>query len=388
VQFPRILLYFVFMSLVSAPGVGADEPEPLPTEHPSEPTATGPALGGTAGGGEISSAASRESDPGAEERVDVPTLHASIPSPNPSQEPVSRAPDPPATDAAAAPPSPVADPIARASAPVPAASGASPARWILPFEIGQRWTYVFVRERSRSMAGAENEAEARAEVEIESEVEKQRGTLTVEIAAPAPEYGEGVVRMHSILQVSEFGSTGAEPEESESFVRNGSEGIALVAEEMNNPVEGKSRLTRYPVPLRMLDAGASADEPWSVGVREQGGMKTELAGRILGVQDVQTPRGLFERCLVVRLEGAVSGVVEAHGSRTEIPDGRYTSTEWYAPGVGRVLVKQEISQTLVLEDGSEVLYSERIQFALRETTATVPAAPEPDPDPPVTASDL
>jgi hypothetical protein len=282
------------------------------------------------------------------------------------------------------PPSTAADSTARAAAPRPAASGASPARWIVPFEVGERWTYVFVRERGRSIAGAEVEDAA----ELESEVEKQRGTLTVEITGPAPEYGEGVVRMHSTLQGSEFGAAGTEPEESEAFLRVGSDGIALVAEKLNNPVEGKSRLTRYPVPLRLLDAGVSAGEPWSVGVRRQGEMQTELTGRILGVQDVQTPRGLFEHCLVVRIEGVVSGVVEAYGSRMEIPDGRYTSTQWYAPGVGRVLVKQEIRQTLVLEDGSQVLYSERIQYALRETTAAGPAAPEPEPARPVTASDL
>jgi len=380
VQFPRFLIHVVSLSLMTAPLAGADELDSFPTEHPSEPIATGPARGDATGGTLVPSAASRRSDPGAEERVDVPSLNEPLPAPTSSPEPASRTPDPPATDATAAPPSSTAGSPPRAASPEPAARGANPARWIVPFEIGQRWTYVFVRERSRSTA--------EDETGVEDEVEKQRGTLTVEITAPAPEYGAGVVRQHTTLQRSELGTAGIDPEESEAFLRVGSSGIALVAEETNNPVEGRTRLTRYPAPLHMLDAGASAGEPWSVGVREQGEVQTELVGRILGVQDVQTPHGLFERCLVVRIEGAISGVVEAHGSRLEIPDGRYSSTVWYAPGVGRVLIKEETSQTLVLEDGSEMLYSERIQYALRETTAAGPAAADPDPAHPVTEGDL
>ncbi|MBW2294240.1 MAG: hypothetical protein JRG94_18290 [Deltaproteobacteria bacterium] len=59
----------------------------------------------------------------------------------------------------------------------------------------------------------------------------------------------------------------------------------------------------------------------------------------------------------------------------EVPSGDFSVTQWYAPGVGLVLAKEEISQTLVLEDGKSMDYSERSQFALRSTESTTAAAP-------------
>jgi len=95
---------------------------------------------------------------------------------------------------------------------------------------------------------------------------------------------------------------------------------------------------------------------------------------VLGVQDAQTPLGLFERCLVVRIQGKIAGVIEANGNRMEVPEGSFTATEWYAPGVGPVLIKEELTQTIVLEDGTTLEYSERTQFALRSTEGMTPAS--------------
>ena len=71
----------------------------------------------------------------------------------------------------------------------------------------------------------------------------------------------------------------------------------------------------------------------------------------------------------------ISGVVEVYGSRMEVPTGEVTLTEWYAPGVGLVLAKEERSQTLVFEDGTRMEYSERTQFALRSTDSPATAVP-------------
>ena len=50
-------------------------------------------------------------------------------------------------------------------------------------------------------------------------------------------------------------------------------------------------------------------------------------------------------------------------------------TIWYAPGVGRVLAKEVLSQTVILEDGATLEYSERTQFALRSNEESAPASP-------------
>jgi hypothetical protein len=140
---------------------------------------------------------------------------------------------------------------------------------------------------------------------------------------------------------------------------------------------GLGSLVHYEVPLPVLEAAAEPGQRWSVGVRSQQDLHTDLDGEVLGVQDVQTPRGRFEGCLVIRLTGQISGVVEAYGRRMEVPTGDFSLTQWYAPGVGLVLAKQEISQTLVLEDGKSMEYSERAQFALRSTELASAAAPAP-----------
>lgn len=237
-----------------------------------------------------------------------------------------------------------------------------------PFDVGRRWSYVYVRERTRTIAGAP------------PEVEKLRGTLINEVAGTAPEFGPHVVRIQSSLHGKLEGEATPKVETSNAFYQSQGTSYQLVAEEVKDPVAGNSNLTRYLKPLRLLESQVAVGHRWTVGVRQRGQLKTELEGEVLGVQDVQTPKGVFERCLVVRLTGKITGIVEAYGTRMEVPDGQYTATEWYAPGVGRVLSKIEMVQKLVLEDGTIVDYVERTQFALRsveQSQRTVPASHEP-----------
>jgi len=250
------------------------------------------------------------------------------------------------------------------SPPTQASKGAH--EWA-PFEVGRSWTYVFARDRSRTISGQE------------PEIERLRGVRIDEITADAPQFGQGVVRMQSSM----LGRLDADPdgaevrENSVNFYRSTGNRYQLVAEEGETAGSGSNQITHYASPLRLLESQAEVGQKWKVGTRNQGGLTTELTGEILGVQDVQTPAGLFERCLVVRIEGRIAGVLEAYGSRMEVPEGTFSMTEWFAPGVGLVLTKEELSQVIVLEDGSRLDYSERTQFALRSSEESAPASPPP-----------
>lgn len=240
----------------------------------------------------------------------------------------------------------------------------------MPTEIGRRWTYVYVREQIRD-TGDGNPI-----------VEKLRGTRIDEITAAAPEFGENVVRVRSGLQGRLAAGTAGSTETSEErvgFFRHSGSSYQLVAEETTDPASGVTSLVQYALPLSLVESGAQPGQRWKVGVRSDGDLHTNLEGEVLGTEDVQTPKGLFKRCLVVRLTGQISGVVESYGSRIEVPTGDFTLTEWYAPGVGLVLAKKELKQTFVFEDGTSMEYSERTQFALRSTdeaVSPVPAAAE------------
>lgn len=230
-------------------------------------------------------------------------------------------------------------------------------------EVGRRWTYTYVREQTRTLPGGN------------PEVEKLHGTRVDEITGRSPEFGEGVVRVQSSSRGRASSSPAESIEEHVGFYRALGSSYQLVAEQVPDPTSGTAALVKYEAPLSMLEAAAEPGQRWSVGVRTRRDLHTNLEGEVLGVQDAQTPHGLFERCLVIRLTGQISGVVEAYGSRMEVPSGDFTITEWYAPGVGLVLAKEEFSQILVLEDGTSMDYSERTQFALRSTEPAAAAAP-------------
>ena len=238
--------------------------------------------------------------------------------------------------------------------------------WV-PTDVGRRWTYLFVSERSIARSGEE------------PHVEKLRGTRVDEISGLAPEIGENVIRVQSRLVGRTAGDASGSSDEKTGFYRATPSSYQLVAERTLDPTSGSAPLVRYEVPLAMLELTAEPGQRWKVGVRSQGDLHTDLEGEVLGVQNAQTPHSLFENCRVIRLSGQISGVIEVYGERMEVPSGDYTVTQWYAPGMGLVLAKEELRQTLVRGDGSSMEYSERNQFALRSVEpadAQVPAASE------------
>lgn len=242
---------------------------------------------------------------------------------------------------------------------------AYPALVGLMTEVGRSWTYMVVSERTRNVEGGELESE------------KVRGTRIDEITGLAPELGAGVVRMLSTSRQRSSKSPNELSETHTGYYRAAGSSFQLVAEQAPNSNSEIGAVMQYDVPLHVLEAAAQPGQRWSIGVRSQQDLHTNLEGEVLGVQDVETPQGPFKGCLVIRLKGQISGVIEAYGSRMEVPSGDYSVTQWYAPGVGLVLAKEEISQTLILEDGRSMNYSERTQFALRSSESAAAAAPAP-----------
>ena len=248
-----------------------------------------------------------------------------------------------------APAAPVADPSAGAAKIAP--SQTVPPRWV-PLDVGNQWTYVYVRERERSLGG------------VEPELESFRGTLVEEVIGNVPDYSPRAVEIRSTVRGHLEGSASETVEERRSFVESNGFSYRVLAIEAENPIAGEIEFKRFTPPLLALKADARVGEKWPIGSRETGGLLTEIEGEVLGVQDAKVPSGVFEKCLVVRYTGRFSGAIEVHGSRVEVPSVEIVTTEWYAPGVGKVLAKEEIGQTMVLADGSTLYYIERTQFAL------------------------
>jgi hypothetical protein len=258
---------------------------------------------------------------------------------------------PAAADAALdAPAVPAAEAVPAAAAKI-APSHTTQPRWV-PLDVGNQWTYVYLRERERGLDG------------VAPDLESFRGTLVEEVVGNVPEYSPRAVEVRSTVRGHMEGSSSETIQKHRSFVESNGFSYRVLATEAENPVAGNIELKRFTPPLLALKADANVGEKWRIGSRETGGLPTELEGEVLGVQDAKVPSGVFEKCLVVRYTGSFSGAIEISGNRIEVPSGEIVTTEWYAPGVGKVLAKEEIRQTMVLADGSALSYTERTQFAL------------------------
>ena len=270
-----------------------------------------------------------------------------------------------------------AEPLAIDHPPAPDGAARAPVAadtvW-LPTEPGRRWTYVYERERTRIVEGSQ---EAR---------ETLRGTRVDQVMGPAPEFGPETVLIESLLRGQVAGQPIETVERRRSFVESSGGGLVVLAREAPNPLGGEPELARFAVPLALLPPGLGVAQggKWRVGVDEASGLRSEVRGEILGLQDAQTPAGLFEKCLVVRYTADIAGAIDLYGDRIEVREGRGVTTAWYAPGVGQVLAKEELDQTLELSNGSTIQVREQIEFALRELwlPAAPAAAPAPAPEAP------
>lgn len=225
-------------------------------------------------------------------------------------------------------------------------------RW-MPVAVGKRWTYTYVRERVRAVDSEE------------PVIEILHGTRVDEVVAARPDFAPDALEVQSVVTGRVEGAENETVETVRSFLQSNGSSFRLLALEATDPFANTNRLVRFTPPLELLRADAGTGVKWPVGVQKLGDLTTELEGEILGIQDAQTPAGLYEKCLVVRYNGRVSGTTEAYGVRIEVPEGLLVILEWYAPGVGRVLAKEELNQIMRLSNGSTIKFSQRVQYALQ-----------------------
>jgi hypothetical protein len=249
----------------------------------------------------------------------------------------------------------------------PAATPASDA-W-MPLEPGRAWTYDYRRERTQTTAGAA------------PEIERFRGTLEDRVTGPAAEFGPAALEVISTLRGSTDGDAIQSTEKRRAFVEPHASGYRIHALDTENPILGANQLVRYDPPLEQLRVASGPESSWVIGTIDLGGLSTRLEARVVGVQDADTPSGRYADCLVVRYEGPLRGSIEAYGSTIEVTGGKVAVTEWLARGVGLVLAKEEVEQSLRLPDGSSVVVRERIQYALSASAQPTPASAQPTPAP-------
>jgi hypothetical protein len=237
----------------------------------------------------------------------------------------------------------------------------------MPAEVGRRWSYVYVRERTRTTDAAPPTSE------------QLHGILTEEITGPAPEFGADAVELVSTLEAQAGEQTSASSEKHRTILAIRSRILQEMAREGLDPVSGLTQLEHFSPPIDRIRYDAPAGTKWRMGAWKTEGLNAEYFGEILGVQDAKTPAGVFEKCLVVRYSAKLAGVVEVGGTRFEIRDGQVVSTEWYAPGIGRVLMKRELQESMILSNGSQMEFSESVQAALRDAGRGEGQSAEPAP---------
>lgn len=105
----------------------------------------------------------------------------------------------------------------------------------------------------------------------------------------------------------------------------------------------KSDSARYEPGLQLLKLPPDTAAGWKVGRMKMQGILVDLSARVLGREDVEVPGGSFKNCLKVKSSSdSISGNLQGSTRLAmTVTGGEFSSTSWYAPGVG--LVKQEVS---------------------------------------------
>lgn len=243
----------------------------------------------------------------------------------------------------------------------PHAASAADGRW-MPVEVGTKKTFVHRQDRELESEGASLGDE------------RMVGTREEWVIAPPSSMPEVTAEVRVTTTLA--GTEGEQTETQRVFVSPTPSAYQIHAAEFE--ANGQRYAIRYPRPAVALAENVGPGERWHVSSEDVGGLTGETWGEVVGIQDARTPAGLFEGCLVVRYTVELSGTLEVPGAGTmDVSDGRMVVTEWHAKDVGLVLAKEELSETLVAANGTEVVARMTSQSALKQLEgAASPAAPE------------
>jgi hypothetical protein len=128
----------------------------------------------------------------------------------------------------------------------------------------------------------------------------------------------------------------------------------------------------YQTPVKMLPDSLAKGATWQVSRGAFDEVSIVQTGEILGFQNVNTPSGPFTDCLVVRYRTTLSGRGMIGGVPEEVTDGEVVRTVWFARGVGMVLSKAEMHETVEVF-GQPTAVRVRTQSGLKGVKRTLSA---------------
>jgi len=232
----------------------------------------------------------------------------------------------------------------------------------MPIEIGAKKTFVHAQDRDLTTAG--------------QSLGKERWLGTREewvLQAPA-KVANATAEVRVTTRISS--DQGEEVDTQRLFVSPTASAYQIHSAQLES--NGQRYAIEYPRPALALEEGARPGEKWHVSSDDVAGLKGETWGEVVGIQDARTPAGLFEQCLVVRYTSELSGTLDVPGvGKMDVVQGSMVVTEWHAKGVGMVLSKEELSESLVGPNGVEVVVVMKSQSALKQLEGTGLAATAP-----------
>lgn len=255
-----------------------------------------------------------------------------------------------------------------APAPVDAARETRPeagsgARYWMPLETGNRWTYAATKDRVVSLPDGKSRTETVQETAVD-QVDHRLGAF-----AGAREAFELVGHRRPEGQPAGAGT------EQKLVVSSSEDGRVVLhtGEVAGRPIEMLS-------PVTFMPADAGVGSRWHVGEMIMGGLRMNLDAEAVALEDVTTPAGSFRGCLVVRYTGTVGGQLPGAEGSVPIRSGSLQAQEWFAPGVGSVKYVSTTSFGLVRPDGATLRTDEsvtRLLQSFRVGGSSAPAAPAP-----------
>jgi hypothetical protein len=239
---------------------------------------------------------------------------------------------------------------------------ASGSPW-MPVEIGAKKTFVHRQDRT-----IESHGESLGD-------ERWVGTREEQVLLPPSPIAGATAEVRVTTRMSN--ATEEQVETQRLFVSPTPSAYQIHAAELE--ANGQRYAIEYPSPAVALLENPTAGQKWHVSSEDVAGLKGDTWGEVVGIQDARTPAGLFEGCLVVRYTVDLSGTLEIPGAgKMDVTEGRMVVTEWHAKGVGMVLAKEELSETLVGPNGVEITAGMKSQTALKLLEGmALPASPAP-----------
>lgn len=232
--------------------------------------------------------------------------------------------------------------------------------WI-PVRPGTTTAHVYRSEKALSVDGRTVKSE------------RLTGRREYSVLDGSKRFGQPALEIRQTLRTRDEAAGTSETKINSEYVERTADAYRILGSELE--WDGARKIVRYPKPLVMLPERVEVGAEWQVGRGRLEDLELDITGRILRLQDAQTPAGRFERCLVVEYTRTIAGRADdrARGP-LEVVGGTSRTTVWYARGVGEVLVKDQTKMTVRIPGrGLEGTVTANVQSALKSRSAGRPA---------------